>query len=104
MNEPEGLQAAARGFKFRESATFLLDEVVLGPTRAFGCFKNAFPFSPSFSEQHAVTFRLLRRPILEMERSEEHTSELQSPDHLVCRLLLEKKNTYHIADCFHFYA
>src|SRR5947208_11052170 len=27
------------------------------------------------------------------DRSEEHTSELQSPDHLVCRLLLEKKNT-----------
>src|SRR5258708_14241479 len=27
-------------------------------------------------------------------RSEEHTSELQSPDHLVCRLLLEKKKTY----------
>src|SRR5258708_8991088 len=26
-------------------------------------------------------------------RSEEHTSELQSPDHLVCRLLLQKKNT-----------
>src|SRR5438552_10403002 len=25
-------------------------------------------------------------------RSEEHTSELQSPDHLVCRLLLETKN------------
>src|SRR5438552_5656511 len=28
-----------------------------------------------------------------MDRSEEHTSELQSPDHLVCRLLLEKKKT-----------
>src|SRR5258708_29909910 len=27
------------------------------------------------------------------DRSEEHTSELQSPDHLVCRLLLEKKKT-----------
>src|SRR5438552_14346783 len=27
-------------------------------------------------------------------RSEEHTSELQSPDHLVCRLLLEKKNKH----------
>src|SRR5258708_21919462 len=27
----------------------------------------------------------------ERPRSEEHTSELQSPDHLVCRLLLEKK-------------
>src|SRR5258708_31362300 len=32
------------------------------------------------------------RPPMRMEkRSEEHTSELQSPDHLVCRLLLEKK-------------
>src|SRR5258708_11220390 len=28
-------------------------------------------------------------------RSEEHTSELQSPDHLVCRLLLEKKKQRH---------
>src|SRR5258708_13651687 len=28
-------------------------------------------------------------------RSEEHTSELQSPDHLVCRLLLEKKKQPH---------
>src|SRR5207244_12208534 len=35
-----------------------------------------------------------RRAEMEMApqvRSEEHTSELQSPDHLVCRLLLEKK-------------
>src|SRR5438876_8855288 len=29
----------------------------------------------------------------ELPRSEEHTSELQSPVHLVCRLLLEKKKT-----------
>src|SRR5258708_19853573 len=29
-------------------------------------------------------------------RSEEHTSELQSPDHLVCRLLLEKKKNKRI--------
>src|SRR5690625_6697794 len=29
-----------------------------------------------------------------MKRSEEHTSELQSRGHLVCRLLLEKKNLY----------
>src|SRR5258708_27251770 len=34
-----------------------------------------------------------RREIFQARpRSEEHTSELQSPDHLVCRLLLEKKN------------
>src|SRR5258708_32386632 len=41
---------------------------------------------------------VLRRPgrvdgieTMSSYRSEEHTSELQSPDHLVCRLLLEKK-------------
>src|SRR5258708_26370957 len=33
-----------------------------------------------------------------LPRSEEHTSELQSPDHLVCRLLLEKKKNIR-ADC-----
>src|SRR5258708_25262752 len=42
------------------------------------------------------TCHLANRPIAGMDlprdrRSEEHTSELQSPDHLVCRLLLEKK-------------
>src|SRR5256885_14068277 len=30
-----------------------------------------------------------------LQRSEEHTSELQSPCNLVCRLLLEKKNKHH---------
>src|SRR5947208_13182159 len=30
-----------------------------------------------------------------VDRSEEHTSELQPPDHLVCRLLLEKKKQTH---------
>src|SRR5690348_17780112 len=38
--------------------------------------------------------RLLLR---HMPRSEEHTSELQSPVHLVCRLLLEKKKKQHLA-------
>src|SRR3712207_8460868 len=33
-------------------------------------------------------------------RSEEHTSELQSRQYLVCRLLLEKKKTYIITDCY----
>src|SRR5258708_27131647 len=35
------------------------------------------------------------------DRSEEHTSELQSPDHLVCRLLLEKKQQPQIRKTFH---
>src|SRR5258708_13767784 len=34
-------------------------------------------------------------------RSEEHTSELQSPDHLVCRLLLEKKKQHLREDLSH---
>src|SRR5258708_25098819 len=37
----------------------------------------------------SVLFQIKVMPSL--SRSEEHTSELQSPDHLVCRLLLEKK-------------
>src|SRR5690348_17496974 len=41
----------------------------------------------------AITLPLLERcgGLTAIERSEEHTSELQSPVHLVCRLLLEKK-------------
>src|SRR5688500_19999707 len=56
--------------------------------RASGCDLEPCNFSTSrrnlerFFEDH----RLYRR------RSEEHTSELQSPCNLVCRLLLEKKN------------
>src|SRR5258708_8840374 len=34
-----------------------------------------------------------------ISRSEEHTSELQSPDHLVCRLLLEKKKLHIVRGC-----
>src|SRR3712207_7928836 len=34
----------------------------------------------------------VRRPVHPPDRSEEHTSELQSRQYLVCRLLLEKKN------------
>src|SRR5207244_10821684 len=38
-----------------------------------------------------TTSTLFSRSAIRPRRSEEHTSELQSPDHLVCRLLLEKK-------------
>src|SRR5690625_5844111 len=38
-------------------------------------------------------FILLDEPFAGVDRSEEHTSELQSRGHLVCRLLLEKKKT-----------
>src|SRR5258708_23969151 len=39
----------------------------------------------------------------ERRRSEEHTSEFQSPDHLVCRLLLEKKNKILDSETLHHY-
>src|SRR5258708_21954708 len=45
-------------------------------------------------DQHIRALAAKAKPLCasrEAERSEEHTSELQSPDHLVCRLLLEKK-------------
>src|SRR5258708_21425488 len=60
-----------------------------------------------FFREQAIVVRSGRREMNEKDpkgrescangRSEEHTSELQSPDHLVCRLLLEKKkkNTKH---------
>src|SRR5438552_12914115 len=40
---------------------------------------------------HAGIYKKLDPVAALNKRSEEHTSELQSPDHLVCRLLLEKK-------------
>src|SRR5258708_19146375 len=53
---------------------------------------DALPISPSSS--CAISPSVTRACWLSLTwppRSEEHTSELQSPDHLVCRLLLEKK-------------
>src|SRR5258708_38680410 len=56
--------------------TFLFDRVELDPV--------------PLSQRNRVGFPLGYKTMA-VERSEEHTSELQSPDHLVCRLLLEKK-------------
>src|SRR5258708_419442 len=47
------------------------------------------------NEKHSFEVHLIGEAedgrVAQTHRSEEHTSELQSPDHLVCRLLLEKK-------------
>src|SRR5258708_18420113 len=55
---------------------------------------SRMPFRISLPGQmlriHATSFQFS----VVSNRSEEHTSELQSPDHLVCRLLLEKKKKY----------
>src|SRR5207244_7859524 len=44
-----------------------------------------------YQAYHGVTLQAMSATGMSAYRSEEHTSELQSPDHLVCRLLLEKK-------------
>src|SRR5215510_16075618 len=56
-----------------------------------------FPYTTLFRSilrGHEITGRRARAiGVPEQDRSEEHTSELQSRGHLVCRLLLEKKKT-----------
>src|SRR5437764_7729115 len=56
-----------------------------------------FPYTTLFRSLHEPHVRAgggrrrRRAPAVPRQRSEEHTSELQSPMYLVCRLLLEKK-------------
>src|SRR5437762_8621572 len=61
-----------------------------------------FPYTTLFRSRHTLTSSVCmmasvalyfsgRRSTTPPTRSEEHTSELQSPMYLVCRLLLEKK-------------
>src|SRR5438309_7548844 len=67
-----------------------------------------FPYTTLFRSQPAQVVqpgRLVHQPVLaravrpaQGRRSEEHTSELQSQFHLVCRLLLEKKKKKQIID------
>src|SRR5258708_13295684 len=52
------------------------------------CFDHALDFDVVLFRLHELQRASFKK---ERRRSEEHTSELQSPDHLVCRLLLEKK-------------
>src|SRR5437016_7881143 len=53
--------------------------------------------------QRVSPFRDWCRPRKIVERSEEHTSELQSLTNLVCRLLLEKKKNEAIYACYRLY-
>src|SRR2546426_7839730 len=75
----------------------LLGAVLLGSRRSGDAyFGNDLAFIESLSELASIALEnaLLyqqRIQMLEYSRSEEHTSELQSPCNLVCRLLLEKK-------------
>src|SRR5256886_8724453 len=65
--------------------------VVTAPVRSQQAADAASPFD------RTVTLTLEGVPLKDaLDRSEEHTSELQSQSNLVCRLLLEKKKTNQI--------
>src|SRR5207244_12045222 len=56
-----------------------------------GLATHAIEINRLENEADRMHQQAVRRLFEDEARSEEHTSELQSPDHLVCRLLLEKK-------------
>src|SRR5438552_11487496 len=59
---------------------------------------SASGFTPSPASAACRSSRVVLPAGRRRPRSEEHTSELQSPDHLVCRLLLEKKKYMTVVD------
>src|SRR2546429_3690025 len=74
-----------------------IDRLIIDDTSSF--VRELVPRSPrtaSFSQVPYCTKIGSFRPRRLRSRSEEHTSELQSRLHLVCRLLLEKKKKQHI--------
>src|SRR5215475_16105153 len=62
---------------------------------------DALPISSTIpSNRRTAPMTLRDRALTPQARSEEHTSELQSRENLVCRLLLEKKKKQNVP-CFH---
>src|SRR5258708_16745170 len=71
------------------STLFPYTTLFRSPTTNFGTKNNEIPRVPGGASGSRASTKWM------IFRSEEHTSELQSPDHLVCRLLLEKKKKKH---------
>src|SRR5690554_7029083 len=61
------------------------------PGTSLGAFKKAPKTNAGARLKYPKALKVRRGMIKDAVRSEEHTSELQSRPHLVCRLLLEKK-------------
>src|SRR5437763_5692617 len=74
-----------------------IGEKPAGYQPAARCSQNSSQRPLSWEQRRAIIalawLTVQRIPDCFSRRSEEHTSELQSPMYLVCRLLLEKKNT-----------
>src|SRR5207244_4711822 len=93
----DGHQAAARAHAERRTrlplAPVTCEIAIEGPERDADVLTNVLRRGRVGPDADHPARRVAERPS-GRPRSEEHTSELQSPDHLVCRLLLEqKKNT-----------
>src|SRR5207244_11993939 len=79
---------ALHSFPTRRSSDLRKNTFSTSPRRATSATKRRmWPRAVACSRTAIIAWRGLPSD----DRSEEHTSELQSPDHLVCRLLLEKK-------------
>src|SRR5690625_1106640 len=86
-----------RGSDFgMDSATAKGEGVVTGYGKIYG--KPVYLFAQDFTVYGGALGEMHGKKIAAVMRSEEHTSELQSRGHLVCRLLLETKNTNHYID------
>src|SRR2546422_3922656 len=90
---------------FAESPSATSTRSFLNAGRYFetGSSSDSFPSSMSIMTPTLVTafvMEAIRKIVVLIERSEEHTSELQSRLHLVCRLLLEKKKKKEIRENF----
>src|SRR5438552_13857531 len=59
-------------------------------------FRSGWPLPSGPWQEAQIVWYFCSPTRLRSSRSEEHTSELQSPDHLVCRLLLEKKKQFYL--------
>src|SRR5256884_3796673 len=98
LNEPELILAGRRGDERATEALFRRYQGLLFQT-AFRILRNKQDAEDSLQDALLSAHRNLKRfeersQFSTWLRSEEHTSELQSRLHLVCRLLLEKKNNY----------
>src|SRR2546429_5759782 len=95
---------ASRLLPLPKNSRFLLRNRTKGPTILEGAFLMSIPGqdfrqaarwkSVALYVGFALYFVSFFLPAVDQWRSEEHTSELQSRLHLVCRLLLEKKKQY----------